>query len=109
MILDRIERWSLTLKKSEAVDEAQKQHITSTPVSTPVDLADDPQLIHRGFLRDVELPGFGTVPFPIGSIATLFDRPIAPAPSLGQHTSEILAELGYDEAERTALFERGTV
>jgi crotonobetainyl-CoA:carnitine CoA-transferase CaiB-like acyl-CoA transferase len=36
-------------------------------------------------------------------------RPIAPAPSLGQHTAELLAELGYGEAERIALFERGVI
>src|SRR5438094_2350448 len=109
MILDRVERWSLTLKKQEAVEEAQNQHITSTPVSTPVDLADDPQLIHRGFLREVDLPGFGKVPFPIGSIGTLLDRPLSPAPSLGQHTAELLTELGYSEPERMALFEHGTI
>lgn len=108
-ILDRVERWSLSLKKKEAVEEAQKQHITSTPVSTPVDLADDPQLIHRGFLRDVDLPGFGKVPFPIGSIGTLLDRPLPPAPFLGQHTTDLLIELGYPEAERGALFEHAVV
>src|SRR5262249_16641491 len=105
LIMDRIEQWSMTLKKIEAVDEAQRQHITSTPVSTPVDLADDPQLFHRGFLQETELPGFGTVPFPVGAIASVLGRSFTPAPMLGQHTAELLAELGYDEAERTALFE----
>jgi len=109
LILDRIEQWSLTLRKSEAVDQAQQQGITSTPVSTPVDLIDDPQLVHRGFLRDEDLPGFGRVQVPAGAIASLFGRPIAPAAALGQHTTEILAELGYDEAARTALFERGVI
>ena len=109
MILDRIERWSLTLKKSEAVDTAQKQGITSTPVSTPVDLVDDPQLVHRGFLRDEDVPSLGTVQMPAGAIASLLGRPISPAPSLGQHTARLLADLGYDEAERTALFERAVV
>lgn len=109
MILDRIERWSMTLDKRAAVEGAQQQHITSTPVNSPVELADDPQLIHRGFLRDVELPGFGTVPFPLGSIATIFDRPLAPAPTLGQHTRELLAELGYSEPDQGALFERGVI
>jgi crotonobetainyl-CoA:carnitine CoA-transferase CaiB-like acyl-CoA transferase len=109
LILDRIDRWSLTLKKREAVDEAQRQGITSTPVSTPVDLADDPQLIHRGFLREMDLPGLGSVQFPAGAIASLLGQPITSAPALGQHTREILAELGYDEAARTALFERAVI
>ncbi|HEY7065747.1 MAG TPA: CoA transferase [Chloroflexota bacterium] len=109
MILDRVERWSMTLKKSEAVEGAQEREITSTPVNSPVELADDPQLVHRGFLRDVELPGFGSVPFPSGALATIFDRPLAPAPTLGQHTRELLAELGYSEPEQVALFERGVI
>ncbi len=109
LILDRIERWSLTLHKTQAVEEAQKLGITSTPVSTPIDLTDDPQLVHRGFLQETDLPGFGQVRFPVGAIASVLGRSIAPAPALGQHTMELLAELGYDEAERTALYERGIV
>ncbi|MBM2810335.1 MAG: bbsE [Chloroflexi bacterium] len=87
LIFDRLDRWSMTLKKVEAVDEAQSQGITSTPVSTPVDLADDPQLVHRGFLRAENLPGFGSVQVPAGAIASLFGRPISLAPSLGEHTT----------------------
>ena len=109
LILDRIERWSLTLKKSEAVDQAQRQGITCTPVSTPVDLAGDPQRLHRGFLRDQQLPGLGTVEVPAGAIASLLGRSIPPAPALGQHAAELLAELGYDEAGRGVLFERAVV
>jgi CoA:oxalate CoA-transferase len=109
MILDRLERWSLTLKKSDAVDRAQGQGITSTPVEAPKDLADDPQLVHRGYLRTVDLPGLGTTQVPAGAIASVFGRPIGPAPSLGQHSAELLIELGYTDAERTMLFERGVI
>jgi crotonobetainyl-CoA:carnitine CoA-transferase CaiB-like acyl-CoA transferase len=109
LILDRLDAWSITLNKFEAVEKAQEQGITSTPVSTPVDLADDPQLIHRGFLREAELPGVGKIGFPAGAIATVFGRPIAPAPTLGQHTTELLTELGYGEAERVALFARAVI
>jgi CoA:oxalate CoA-transferase len=109
MVLDRIEQWSLSLKKIDAVDRAQKQGITSTPVSPPSELADDPQLIHRGFMREQSLPGFGDVRVPAGAIASLFKRPISPAPRLGQDTMGILSELGYDDADRVGLFERGVI
>jgi crotonobetainyl-CoA:carnitine CoA-transferase CaiB-like acyl-CoA transferase len=109
LILDRLDRWSMSLRKIDAVDEAQRQGITSTPVSTPVDLADDPQLVHRGYLREETLTDIGSVPFPAGAIASVLQRPIVPAPSLGQHTAELLAELGYDETQRGALFERAVV
>jgi crotonobetainyl-CoA:carnitine CoA-transferase CaiB-like acyl-CoA transferase len=32
-----------------------------------------------------------------------------PAPLVGEHTDEILAELGYEEAERTYLRREGVV
>jgi formyl-CoA transferase len=32
-----------------------------------------------------------------------------PAPGIGEHTDEVLASLGYDEAARQALRERGVI
>ncbi len=42
-------------------------------------------------------------------LSTQPNRPAEPAPALGQHTAELLAELGYDEAAIVALRERGVV
>jgi len=36
-------------------------------------------------------------------------RPVRPAPALGQHTTALLADLGYDAAEAKELKERGVV
>ncbi|HZT06125.1 MAG TPA: CoA transferase [Chloroflexota bacterium] len=109
VILDRIEKWSMSLKMREAVETAQSQGITSTPVQTPLDLVNDPQLTHRGFLQDVAIPNVGTVAAPAGAIASLLGRPASRAPLLGEHTTALLAELGYDGPERLALFERAVV
>jgi crotonobetainyl-CoA:carnitine CoA-transferase CaiB-like acyl-CoA transferase len=58
---------------------------------------------------DLDHPGAGRikalgVPVKLSETAGAVDRP---APLLGQHTDEILAELGYTADQRRALRDRG--
>jgi len=108
-ILDRLENWSRTFKMEDIVTEAQRRHIPASPVATPFDLAHDPQLIHRGFLREVDHPDLGKMLFPMGALATVRGTATGFAPRLGEHTTEILAELGYSAVERQALIESGVL
>jgi crotonobetainyl-CoA:carnitine CoA-transferase CaiB-like acyl-CoA transferase len=78
-------------------------------VTTPLDLVADPQLVGRGYLTPLDHPLLGPLLFPRGAIANVFDRPIAPAPTLGEHNAAILAELGYAAAEQARLVELGAV
>jgi formyl-CoA transferase len=93
-ILDTVAEWSTPFKRDELVEQAQGHHIPASPVTTPLDLIDDPQLRARGFLRDVEHPLFGKVSFPIGALAALWRRTPSTAPRLGEHNAEIARELG---------------
>ncbi len=108
-ILDRLETWSRRFSKADLVAEAQRRHIPASPVSTVLDLVDDPQLLAREFLTEIDHPQFGRVRFPRGAIATMLARPGKIAPTLGQHNREILSELGYSEAEQQALIEIGAL
>jgi crotonobetainyl-CoA:carnitine CoA-transferase CaiB-like acyl-CoA transferase len=59
----------------------------------------------------VDDPDYGplrtsNVPFHLSDFGS---RPIRRPPRLGEHTREVLAELGYDEARIAALFEQGAV
>ncbi len=96
LIQERIRAWSGRFDKMELVTEAQRRHIPSSPVATPLELVDDPQLIAREFLVEVDLPGLGRVRVPRGALATALGTAPGPAPFLGQHTAEILAELRGD-------------
>jgi formyl-CoA transferase len=78
-------------------------------VALTSDLAEDAQLIDRGFLQEIEHPEFGRMLYPIGGTARLRGRTPGLAPRLGEHTAEILAELGYSEAEQQLLCERAVV
>jgi alpha-methylacyl-CoA racemase len=76
------------------------------PVLTTEETLADPHLVARGTVVEVEgvpqpapAPRFGATP-------AALDRP-PPAP--GEHTDEVLAELGYGPEERIALRAAGTV
>ncbi|HEY7320551.1 MAG TPA: CaiB/BaiF CoA-transferase family protein [Candidatus Binatia bacterium] len=108
-ILDRLDKWAKRFTKTELVEEAQRRHFPASPVSTPLDLIDDPQLIARGFLKEIDHPEFGRIKFPEGAIASLLGTELTPAPRLGEHNTEILTQLGYSETDRQALISAGTV
>jgi formyl-CoA transferase len=108
-ILDRVSAWSRQHKKDELVTQAQERHIPASPVATVLDLAQDPQLIARGFLREIDHPQFGRIRFPVGATASRLGTELTPAPRLGQHTQSVLTELGYSKREVQALRESGVV
>jgi crotonobetainyl-CoA:carnitine CoA-transferase CaiB-like acyl-CoA transferase len=107
MILDRVGSWSATQPKLKLVTEAQRRHIPSAPVSTSLELADDEQLIARGFLVKMDHPVHGPIFFPRGALATIWDRQMTFAPRLGASNVDILTDLGYSTEEQAVLFERG--
>ena len=103
VILDHVAAWSAADRRDDLVTNAQERHIPASPVATPADLVNDPQLLARGFLRPTQHPDFGAINFPGGAIAALWNQPMAPAPRLGEHNAAILTELGYTESERRVL------
>jgi crotonobetainyl-CoA:carnitine CoA-transferase CaiB-like acyl-CoA transferase len=67
------------------------------PAQKCVELYDDVQSIANGYIASVD-PGDGGDSFPIVANATQFDEEpnrLTRAPSCGEHTDAILAELGY--------------
>jgi crotonobetainyl-CoA:carnitine CoA-transferase CaiB-like acyl-CoA transferase len=108
-IMDRLDKWAKRFTKTELVEEAQRRHFPASPVSTPLDLVDDPQLIARGFLKEIDHLEFGRIRFPQGAIATVLGNQLRPAPRLGEHNTEILTRLGYSADDRPTLNAAGAV
>ena len=81
------------------------------PINAVPDVFADPQVQHRQMLRHLPHPVAGRVPQVVSPIR-MQDAPItydrAP-PTLGQHTAEVLAELGLDGPACDALAAKGIV
>ena len=92
-ILERLDHWAKRFTKTELVEQAQRLHFPASPVSTTLDLVNDPQLIARGFLTEMDHPEFGRINFPQGAIASVLGNQLSAAPKLGEHNTEILNEL----------------
>jgi len=108
-IMERLHAWAKHFTKTQLVEEAQRRHFPASPVSTPLDLIDDPQLIARGFLKEMNHPEFGRIPFPQGALASILGTHMTPAPRLGEHNAEILTQLGYSEADQETLIAAGAL
>ena len=80
-------------------------------VNQPDDLIEDPHLAATGFWQRVEHPALGTLRFP-GIPARFSKTPGAirrPPPGLGEHSAEVLAEIGYRCGEIDALADAGVI
>lgn len=94
----------------EWVDKLTAQGVPTGPVwSVPEALA-HPQLADRGLLQthrvgteDLQLVGIGAK---LDGVAPGVD---SPPPTLGEHTNEILTELGYEAAQVSALKQEGAI
>jgi crotonobetainyl-CoA:carnitine CoA-transferase CaiB-like acyl-CoA transferase len=86
---------------AEWVARFEKAAIACGPVYELDEVLADPQVEHLGLVSEMEQPGLGRVKmlgFPYRSSAT---RAVVrrPAPRLGEHTREVLQELGLPAAE----------
>ena len=109
---EAIGSWAAPMDLDKAVDVLVAAGVPAAPATDPRRASDHPQMRARGFFEDVPHPVVGTHPTSgLPWRATGVDRWIRrPAPTLGQHNTEILGgRLGCTDDELQALEADGII
>ncbi|HSK96589.1 MAG TPA: CoA transferase [Euzebyales bacterium] len=100
-----------TMPTSHWIDRLARAGVPGGPVYTYDEALADEHINARGMIREVTHPRMGpirTLAPPIRFSQTPLDLRL-PAPWLGQHTVEVLREIGMDAGELDELFRTGTL
>lgn len=106
------ERFTMQHDKQTLYEKGQAHRVALTPVSNGKDLLENPQLRYRDFWKtlhhenlggDVVYPG---APYEFGELEWQLGNP---APRFGQHTAEIMREIGYDSDQIETLTKEGII
>jgi formyl-CoA transferase len=110
--LDRvIGEWAARHDADECVRRLNDAQVPNGKIYSIADIARDPQYLARGMIREVALPDGTPLKVP-GLVPRLSETPGDlewVGPTLGQHTDETLARLGYSSSDIAALRARGVV
>jgi formyl-CoA transferase len=108
-IFGRIEQWTMTKTKFEAMDLLNEYDIPCGPILSMKEIAEEKSLRETGTVVEVDHPKRGKY-LSVGNPIKLSNSPtvVKRSPLLGEHTDEVLRDvLKFDEARIAAITESG--
>ena len=109
-VFEEIEKWTKTKTKFEVMDILNPLNVPCGPILSMKELAEEPSLRATGTIVEVDHPERGKY-LTVGNPIKLSDSPtdVQRSPLLGEHTDEVLTEIGLSGAEIAAAKEENAV
>ena len=108
VIIPVLQKLFKTYTKVKLMEKLEKTGLPFAPINTPEDLFDDPHLNVSGGLLNIDIPEGGSIKLPAMPIE-MNDRRFGvhqQVPKVGEHSHEVLRELGFDELEIESFYKK---
>jgi crotonobetainyl-CoA:carnitine CoA-transferase CaiB-like acyl-CoA transferase len=106
VITEAMNCWLATRTTAQAITDLEAARVPSGPILNLPEVLEDPQVKARELLQYVDYPG-ARKPVPLANTAVRLSATpggiARRAPTLGEHTNEVLREIGYSDPEVAAL------
>lgn len=106
IVSERVSAWCAKRSREEVLRSCEEARVPAGPVHSPQEALDDAHIRASGVLRELAFPGMAEPAPVVDTIVQLSETPgrvRGRAPLPGEHTAEILAEIGYRPEEIARL------
>ncbi|TAK69872.1 MAG: CoA transferase [Betaproteobacteria bacterium] len=112
LISARAGAWCAERTTAEALLALEEARVPAGPVLSPQQAHDDPHVRAMGILNSVDYPGLPKAAPVVGTPVLLSETPgriTRRPPTLGEHTDEVMTEIGYNPEDIAALRARRVI
>ena len=111
VLVPELARLIAPFSRADLLARLETASVPAGPINAVDEVFADPQVVHRAMRIDLPHGSGATLPS-VRTPIVMSETPLASdraAPMLGEHTADVLAELGHDAAEIARLADDGVV